>query len=104
MTKDDIGYVSDADETFNRDFLRAMQVCLVPEFEYHNHCELPLVRAHSATFEGSFKCLTSKWKRTPSLVSLSLKVYCQFAEHGVLLVFAFSKFQKKRIFHNAKNY
>jgi len=68
MTKDDIGYISDADETFTRDFLRAMQVCLVPEFEFHNHCELPLVRAHSATFEGSFKCLTSKWKRTPSLV------------------------------------
>jgi len=68
MTKDDIGYVSDADETFNRDFLRAMQVCLVPEFEFHNHCELPLVRADSWTFEGSLRCLTSLMKNTPSLV------------------------------------
>ncbi len=72
MTKDDIGYISDADETFNRDFLRAMQICLVPEFEFHNHCELPLVRADSWTFEGSLKCLTSLMKNTPSMVSEKL--------------------------------
>ena len=33
MTTNDIGYISDVDEFFSRDFLRAMQLCHVPQFD-----------------------------------------------------------------------
>ena len=32
MTSEDIGYLSDVDEFFTRDFIRAMQICHVPQF------------------------------------------------------------------------
>jgi hypothetical protein len=38
MTPDDIGYIADPDETFSRDFLRAVQVCDgIDAFNYEKH-------------------------------------------------------------------
>jgi Glycosyltransferase family 17 len=62
MTPDDIGYLADADETFTRDFLRALQVCdRIPELDYSFHrCHPDLhgVRAEALVFETSPECAT----------------------------------------------
>jgi Glycosyltransferase family 17 len=62
MTPDDIGYLADADETFTRDFLRAIQVCdRIPELDYDFHrChhEHHGVRAFAMSFETSPECAT----------------------------------------------
>lgn len=60
MTPDDIGYLSDADESFTRDFIRAMQVCVVPQFQSdkNGNCAFPKVLSVSNyIFEGSPNCI-----------------------------------------------
>ena len=62
MTRDDVGYIADADETFSRDFLRAIQTCPYIEaldYEAH-HCFNPKVKIAGFTrmFETSPECLT----------------------------------------------
>lgn len=44
MGPDDIGILGDADEMFFRDFLRALQVCDVPEFRNNQDCKSPKIR------------------------------------------------------------
>jgi len=76
MTKDDIGYLSDVDELFTRDFLRAMQLCDVPQFtsdgkegkDGHNNCVAPKVYGLVAIFEGSPMCVSSEEIYHPALM------------------------------------
>jgi hypothetical protein len=58
MRHDDIGIIGDADETFTRDFLRAMQVCDFPEFRKGQDCKMAQVKASTLVFESSPECLT----------------------------------------------
>ncbi|KAL3807626.1 hypothetical protein ACHAXA_005256 [Cyclostephanos tholiformis] len=58
MRHDDIGIIGDADETFTRDFLRAMQVCDFPEFRMGQDCNMAQVKASTLVFESSPECLT----------------------------------------------
>ena len=62
MKRADIGLLSDLDEIFTRDFLRAVQTCDDVEFvEYEkHHCRRDKVKAWSSTlvFEGSPECIT----------------------------------------------
>ncbi|KAL3777300.1 hypothetical protein ACHAW5_004680 [Stephanodiscus triporus] len=58
MREDDIGIISDADEVFTRDFLRAMQICDVPQFRPNQDCLNPKVIASTMVFESSPNCLT----------------------------------------------
>ncbi|KAL3763057.1 hypothetical protein ACHAWU_007763 [Discostella pseudostelligera] len=58
MRPDDIGILSDADETFTRDFLRAMQICDVPEFRPNQDCMRPKVLASTIVMESSPNCVT----------------------------------------------
>ena len=58
MRDDDVGIIGDADEVFTRDFLRAMQVCDVPEFRPGQNCLEPQVKASTLVFESSPECLT----------------------------------------------
>jgi hypothetical protein len=62
MRADDIGIIGDSDETFTRDFLRAMQICDVPEFRPNQGCMNPKVIASTMVFESSPNCVT-KGKR-----------------------------------------
>lgn len=63
MGPDDVGLLSDADETFTRDFLRAVQVCDgidVLNYDLH-HCEHSNVKLYADTrvFESSPECITA---------------------------------------------
>lgn len=73
MTPNDIGYLSDTDETFSRDFLRAMQLCDVPQFvsegkDGHNKCAAPKVYGLVAIFEGSPECASAEEIYHPALM------------------------------------
>ena len=57
MKEDDIGYLSDLDEVATRDFLRALQICDVPEFRPGQDCKEAKVRASTIVFEGSPMCI-----------------------------------------------
>ena len=61
MTGDDIGYLSDTDESFSRDFIRAMQICDVPAFRQADtigNCSKPKVLSGvNIIFEGSPLCI-----------------------------------------------
>ena len=57
MRPDDIGIISDADEVFTRDYLRAMQVCDVPELRPNQSCGSKQM-ASTIVFESSPSCLT----------------------------------------------
>ena len=62
MTADDIGVITDADETPTRDFLRAAQTCDMPEFKPNiQDCGFHAkVIVASMVFEGSPECMTDK--------------------------------------------
>ena len=70
MGPDDVGVLTDADETPTRDFLRAVQACDFPQLEPATQdCHAAKVVAASLVFEGSPECLTStrKWMH-PDLI------------------------------------
>ena len=64
MTKDDVGLISDADETFSRDFLRAIQYCpYIKALDYEAHkCLNTEVKIVGSTqvFETSPVCVTDQ--------------------------------------------
>ena len=57
MRPDDLGIIMDADEFYTRDFLRALQICDVPEFRSGQTCEKPKILAKGIGFEGSPECI-----------------------------------------------
>ena len=59
MTPDDVGILSDTDETFTRDFLRALQTCDVPEFRPARNCKAPKVVGRTLIFEATPDCVTA---------------------------------------------
>ena len=64
MTPDDIGVLTDADETPTRDFLRAVRTCDMPQFDpAKQNCHTAKVIVSSLVFEGSPECMTTtrKW-------------------------------------------
>lgn len=64
MKEDDIGILSDADETLTRDFLRAIQMCDIPQLNADTqNCHSPKIVVASQVFEGSPECMTvtRKW-------------------------------------------
>mmetsp|Transcript_15876 Transcript_15876/g.34351 ORF Transcript_15876/g.34351 Transcript_15876/m.34351 type:complete len:533 (-) Transcript_15876:46-1644(-) len=70
MTPEDVGVLTDADETLTRDFLRAVQTCDMPELNPETqNCHTAKVIASSQVFEGSPECMTvtRKWMH-PDLI------------------------------------
>jgi hypothetical protein len=70
MTPDDIGILTDADETPTRDFLRAMQICDIPQLDpITQNCHTAKLIVASMVFEGSPECMTvtRKWMH-PDLI------------------------------------
>ena len=59
MRPDDIAIIGDIDETYSRDFLRALQICDVPQFRPGQTCKEPKVIASTLIFESSPECV---WK------------------------------------------
>jgi hypothetical protein len=61
MGPDDIGYLGDLDETFARDFLRAVQTCELDILKYETHqCERAKIVSDTRIFEGSPECISDK--------------------------------------------
>ena len=58
MRPDDLAVVADADETFTRDFLRALQICDVEQFRPGQDCRFPKISASTVVFESTPECLT----------------------------------------------
>lgn len=64
MTKDDVGILTDADETPTRDMIRAAQMCDMPELDPEKqNCHTAKIVVASHVFEGSPECMTitRKW-------------------------------------------
>ena len=59
MRPDDVAIIGDLDETYSRDFLRALQICDVPQFRPGQNCKSPKVIASTVIFESSPECA---WK------------------------------------------
>jgi len=59
MKPTDVAIVTDADETFTRDFLRALQICEVPQFitQEHRSCKSPKVLGSTLVMESSGNCI-----------------------------------------------
>ena len=62
MRPDDVAIISDLDETFSRDFLRALQICDVPQFRPGQDCKAPKMIASALIFESSPECIWKKRK------------------------------------------
>ena len=64
MKEDDVAVVGDTDETFTRDFLRALQICDIPQFKPGNDCRFPKIRASAGVFESTPECYTKnrRWQ------------------------------------------
>jgi hypothetical protein len=59
MRPEDVAIVGDTDETFTRDFLRALQICDIPQFRVgQQDCRDPKLRASTFVFESTPECLT----------------------------------------------
>jgi len=59
MRPNDVGLIADMDETFTRDYLRAAQVCNIPQLDYEKHnCYYQKVKisSFSRAFESSPEC------------------------------------------------
>ena len=59
MRPDDVAVITDIDETYSRDFLRALQICDIPQFRPGQDCKAPKVIASTLIFESSPECV---WK------------------------------------------
>lgn len=62
MRPDDIGLLCDADELFSRDYLRALQICDVPELKPHQDCLKPKIISTTLMYEASPECILSNAK------------------------------------------
>ena len=60
MRPDDVAIVADTDETFSRDFLRALQICDVPAFRDDQNCQAPKLIGSTTLFESSPECVSSR--------------------------------------------
>ena len=67
MTHEDFGYLSDVDEVYTRDYIRAMQICDVKEFDTHNHCKDARISAKAVVFEGGPACRVLRTWNHPDL-------------------------------------
>ena len=71
MQQDDVAVVHDADETFTRDFLRAIQICDIPQFRVDEQdCEFPKVSGMSLVFESTPECARREkiWTRPDAIL------------------------------------
>jgi hypothetical protein len=68
MRPDDVGVVGDIDEVFSRDFLRASQVCNIPQFQ-ETDCLKPKIVALTNIYESSPECRNQKNRFHPDMMS-----------------------------------
>jgi hypothetical protein len=69
MSTEDIGIMGDIDEIVSRDFLRAAQVCDIPQFRPGQDCARPKVVTLSVSFEGSPECIKREAWYHPDLIA-----------------------------------
>lgn len=68
MTPQDVGIMGDLDEVYTRDFLRALQVCDIPQLTPKQDCQRPKIMPKSITFEGSPDCVAKNFWYHPDAV------------------------------------
>lgn len=64
MRDDDVGVVADMDESFSRQFMHAMRLCRIPQFEPTQGCassDKPKVVAKTLNFNGSPYCIRHQY-------------------------------------------
>jgi hypothetical protein len=57
MKPNDVGIMGDLDEVYTRDFLRALQLCDIPQLAPNQSCQRPKIMPRSISFEGSPDCV-----------------------------------------------
>ena len=62
MRPDDLGLLADADELFSRDFLRAVQICDMPQLKPNQGCKDAKIVASTLIYEASPECIVSNEK------------------------------------------
>ena len=74
MRPDDVAIIGDADETFTRDFLRALQICDVPQFRKNQSCHSPKLIASTLVMQSSSECITKgrRWHHPGAYVILKI--------------------------------
>lgn len=60
MRPGDLGLLGDTDEMFTRDFLRALQICDIRQFDIPQSCRHAKLIASTLVFEGSPECISDK--------------------------------------------
>ncbi|KAL7528321.1 hypothetical protein ACHAXR_002379, partial [Thalassiosira sp. AJA248-18] len=78
MRPDDIAIIADADETFTRDFLRALQICDVPAFRRNQDCRAPKYIGSTMVLESSSECITKqrRWHHPGAYIIVSFIIIC----------------------------
>jgi hypothetical protein len=69
MTSEDVGVMADVDEIVSRDFLRAVQVCDIPQFRPGQDCIRPKLVATGVSFESSPECIKHSHWYHPDIIS-----------------------------------
>jgi hypothetical protein len=69
MQPDDVGIMSDMDEVFSRDFLRAVQTCDFPELRPDSSCHRPKIVPAALSFEMSPYCINKKPWFHPDIIA-----------------------------------
>lgn len=86
MRPEDVGYISDLDESFSRDFLRAVQTCpYVAPLDYDSlKCHLKgRIRGLGTVYEGSPECITKDrdWKHPDMILGACIEEIGDQLEH-----------------------
>lgn len=70
MQHDDVAIVGDTDETFTRDFLRALQICDIQSFRPNQDCRASKVMASTMVFESTPECITNnrRWYHPDAVI------------------------------------
>ena len=76
MRPDDVAIVADADETFTRDFLRALQICEIPAFGNDQDCHKPKLLGSSMVFESSSECIRkdTRWHHPDAVLGACVEL------------------------------
>lgn len=69
MLPEDVGIMSDIDEVFSRDFLRAVQTCDFPELQPDSSCHRPKIVPAALSFEISPFCINKKPWFHPDIIA-----------------------------------
>ena len=85
MRPDDVAIIADADETYTRDFLRALQICDIPELRPGQNCRTPKLIGSTLILESSPECITisKRWHHPDAVLGECVHLIGNSAMHPI---------------------